>query len=93
MAEIEKEATLPSPDKLVEPILEGNAIISSRDKGKCKVGKESPILEKEVQNPSIKITKRKRYVPAASTPATPKPKWTHKTIEVKEVPICRRPPI
>ena len=35
---MEKE---PSPDKLVEPILEENIPSSSRDKGKCKVSKES----------------------------------------------------
>ena len=70
---MEKE---PSPDKFVKPNLEDDMSSSSRGKGKCKV---SPNLEKEVQNPSIKVTKRKRYVlattnPATSTPTTPKPK-------------------
>ena len=49
---------------------------SSRDKGKHK---DSPNFEKEVKNPSVKVTKRKRSVPVAtnlitSTLVTPKPK-------------------
>lgn len=96
--EIEKEPALPSPDKLVEPILEGDIPSSSRDRGKSKVGKESPHLEKEAQNPYVKVTKRKRSIPTTTTPTTstlvaPKPKWTHKTIEVKEVLVCRSPRI
>lgn len=77
--EIEKEPTLPSHDKPIEPILEGDIPSSSRDKRKHKVGKESPNLEKEAQNPYVKVTKRKMYVPttttlAASTLVAPKPK-------------------
>ena len=52
---MEKE---PSLDKHVEPILEEDMSSSSRDKGKSKVSKEIPSLEKEAQNPSIKVTKR-----------------------------------
>ena len=65
-----------SPDKSVKLNLEDDIPRSSRGKGKHKV---SPNLEKEVQNPSTNITKRKRYVlvetnPTSSTLVTPKPK-------------------
>ena len=72
-AEKKKET---SPDKSTKPNLEDDMPSSSRGKGKNKGG---PNLEKEVQNPSIKVTKRKRYVliltnPVASTLVTPRPK-------------------
>ena len=52
--EKEKE---PSPNKSAKPNLEDDMPSSSRGKGKNKGG---PNLEKEVQNPSIKVTKKKR---------------------------------
>ena len=45
-AKLEKEATSPSLDKPAEPILEGNVLNSSMGKGKRKVVKEIPNLEK-----------------------------------------------
>ena len=92
LAKLEKESALPSSNKPVEPILEGNLPSSSRDKGKHKVGKESPNLEKEAQNPSAKVTKSKRFIlvatiHVASIPVMPQPKQTCKIVEVKDVPV------
>lgn len=49
-------------------------------------------MVKRAKNHYVKVTKRKRFVLATTTPATsttiaPKPKWTHKIVEVKEVPV------
>ncbi len=87
---MEKE---PSPDKSAKPNLEDDMLRSSRGKGKHNV---SPNLEKEVQNPSVKVMKRKRSIlvatyPATSTLVTPKPKWNRKVIKVEEVLVHRSP--
>ena len=86
----------PSPNKPIEPISEDVIPSYSIDTGKHKVSEEIPNLGKEAKNPFVKVTKRKRYVPIVTNPtkstlATPIPKWTRKTIEIKEVLARRRP--
>lgn len=86
----------PSLDRPVEPILEDVMPSSSTDKGKRKVSEESLNLEKEAKNPFVKVTKRKRSVPAttiptATTPVMPKPKRTRKIVEATEVLVSRSP--
>ena len=89
---VEKEKE-PSPKFFSKPNLEDEILSSSRDKYKSKV---SPNLEKEMQNPSIKVTKRKRFVPivtyrTTSTTVMPNQKWTHEVVEAEEVLVHRSP--